>query len=179
MKKTKVETLAVKIVHGVKPPLRRGELVEALARKLIAQLGDKAQKIEAAYHAAEIALNEKAKVLLADPAMVFQCEDASIGFKWCHEKQDHSNFYATRVVELNKEARAQLAPEIREVLRLKVEKTQCKVPDLHHAKAIIREQLDGTPVDRVGAALNDPETSKALDAMLVALNRPKQAALVG
>lgn len=174
MKKSKIQSLTVKVVEAVKPPLKRGELVEALARKFIQEVADRKTSLTAKYNAAETELFGRAKTLMLNPENWQITDEPDVGFSYNSNSREYDRFYCTIRASLSPEVMKPLMSEAAALFKLSGELKAVRVPDLSSAKAIIREKLDGTPVDRVGAALNDPETSKALGLMLVALNKPKQ-----
>ena len=172
MKKTRLEFSIAKTSKTVQPPLKRAELVEALAHRHIEKITQERHELEGAYNAAQIELKSKAAELMQDSAHV-TIGDLDVGFSYSSKTGKHELFWARKHVTLNDEGIDRLKPFIGKVLSLKVRLNTLRVPSYAEAKATVRAGLDGSPVNRVAAVLQDPAARAALDNILTAIGNNK------
>lgn len=171
-----------KATRGIKPPLKKSELVEALAIRELENVRKEQAEIRQ-----QIAATKKA---LYDPALTEAIRrDGKLD-----ERRDGEPFaISASYTDNGREATSlqitlSLTPsaEVRRLYRKlqALEKSQIhehNMPSLYHVKQGISAKLSdrATAGQRVTALLKNPETSKALDETLAALKQPAQLALVG
>lgn len=171
-----------KATSKMQPPLKKSELVEALAIRELETMRKEQAEIRQ-----QIAATKKS---LFDPALV----DVIRRDGKCDQRRDDEPFAISACYSDNKREAASLqitlsmtpSPEFRRLYRKlqELEKSQIhehNMPSLYQVKQRISTKLAerATAGQRVTALLKNPETSKAIDETLAALKRPVQLALVG
>lgn len=171
-----------KVTRGIKPPLKKSELVEALAIRELENMRKEQAEIRQ-----QIAATKKA---LYDPSLVDvirrdgKCDERRDGepFTICttytDSKPEAASLQITLSLTPNADVR-RLYRKLRELERSQIH--EHSMPSLHQVKQRISAKLSdrATAGQRVTALLKNPETSRALDETLAALKQPAQLALVG
>jgi hypothetical protein len=174
-----VISITTKVAKKMKPPVRKAELVEALAIRLV----DKNREL---YDAAQVAVADAEKELKAhclDVALkstVPKSATTEVKTNSRYVRGDwHSEVIGVEVRFVVEDSRTKSLNDKLEKLRAQY--WSIRVPSINDAKRIIRDKMDDkhTPAERVTAMLNDTATVKQLDAQLEAMSKPTQIAIAG
>lgn len=171
---------ATKAAKKIKPPLRKSELIEALAirerENIVTQneaIGKQLVELRAKFQTDAIiaAIRADGKVKSDYAGRKVETKEEHIGTE-----------LAFVVIELELPATAEMRSTYRRIKELEKKHLHPNyIPSLHELKRKIRESMAGhTPAnERVNALLKDKATLKALDATLEALKQPAQLAIAG
>lgn len=163
--------VSTKKAKAIVPPLKKSEIIHAMALRSHAQLTEQAQKDNAAHSAAQAELYR----LIVEhfeqlPRLKLTAESVSNYLGYTHNKHVSVRFGGAdlSLEKFTPEMKAQY----RIMERIDKARTRC-VPEFNDIKRSIRDAMTGNmtnPSERVSALLADPATCKAIDKMLAELD---------
>ena len=169
-----------KATQNIKPPIKRSELIEALAIRELQKFRAEQSEIEAQIKATEKALYDKTlvDVIRAQGSVSVNRGEEPFSINCSYE--NNLRLASTIQITLTLTAPPEVKKLQRELSKLKNQRIVTE-PSLYQLKLKISAAMsERSPAgDRVAALLKNPETSKALDETLEALKKPVQLAVTG
>jgi hypothetical protein len=170
MNNTTAIAIPAKLTNTVEPPLKKGELIKALAIRKHAQL------VKERAETKEIYEKERAAIR-AEIQKIAECFDVSKCFVVVNEPYVRADNGKQSVqapeasitfdVDLPSDLKKRIIANDarRHIVRFE------EVPSLSEIERQLRAELNGQPSDRVGTILNDEASVKVLDQMLAKIDR--------
>lgn len=168
--------LTTKKAKSIQPPLKKSELIEAMARRKHEQLCEEARKNRADYEAACKELKRLANELAAtkDATNVRETD-------WSYAWGDAVDGMIRQIVVDRGSVTItpeQFSPEMRKQAKIieRLRRANKRTPEFNEVKRSIRDALNSTITvasDRINALLSDPATCKAIDKTLAQLDEKK------
>ena len=157
--------LPSKVTNAVRPPLKKAELIRALAIRKQAQLIKEHAELSALYQSEDRAITAEIQSLASkvDLSKV----TLKVGSAYVRDGKVSSLPDATFEVYLPAELKKRIVANDGR----RREANFGEVPTISQIEAQLRQELSGQPSDRVGALLDDEHAVKALDTMLAKLDR--------
>lgn len=157
--------LPAKVTNAVQPPLKKAELIRALAIRKHAQLEKEQAAEKATYQAEATAIT--AEVLALARQVDISKVVLKVGTAYVRDGKITSLPDAEFEVQLPTELKKRIVANDAHRHSVIFE----EVPAISAIEAQLRAELSGQPSDRVGALLKDETALKALDTLLAKLDR--------
>lgn len=169
--------LPTKAAKSVTPPLRRGELIEAMAQRKFAQL----QQQQRENTVRRDKLTEKINAAAKKVCITGQSDgQSSVTVNWSYDRGNGKRL-ATSFNICNNVTLTPSDPAAKEIAALVEEREAIPLiyPELKYVRRDIRNQISGATGDRVGSILKDKASVRAIDEMLAKLENKPAIAIEG
>ena len=161
--------IPAQIENSVKPPLKKAELIRALAIRKREQLVKERQETAATYRKESSAINSA----IAELAQATDITKKGLSFNDPYVREDDNGKKTVSLVEAHFDI--ELPADLKKRVIANEERRRVtrfsEVPTLSEIERQLRAELNGQPSDRIGAVLKDEETVKMLDALLGKIDR--------
>lgn len=180
--------LSTKVLKSTKPPLKKSEIIHALALRKHQQAITAAEDYNGRLADLEARIDAKVVELSAiggtpshrwDTKHMEQYSFRPLGHKYSQAVYNRQSLQLTlsRTIMVQ-DLPAGLRQLVNEFNKLNLQRKDFVVPDFRDIKARVRDQVEGQnsePASRVAALLKDPATVKVLDKTLAELDRKPAA----
>lgn len=169
----KTLALSTKVQNGVKPPAKKHEVIAAMAQVKLQQLQAEKEALNTAWEKAEKDAQDALTAHVRENLSKLTVE-SSIGYNSCDGSVKCLDAKVSLIFENLPKAVQRL---VQKAHQAKDNARSVRIPDFHSIKRQIAAAMVGetTPDLRVKALVETPETRKAIEKMLAALEAPAPA----
>lgn len=191
MENSLVLAMPSKAAKAIKPPLKKAEIIEALARRKFAQLVEANKEYEARCQGLNERINAGVAKLTTSGGQLSHSwssaviKDAGYVKPGCKYYLSAYEMVSVQIALTRTISVGDLPPDLRKLVKdrnaLEAKRKDFIVPEYRELKADVRDQVlsqNTNPVSRIDALLKDPATLKVLDRTLAELDKPSKPAAI-